>query len=439
MKVRIRRFRMFSYRACDRFAEYLHEMSLKGWHFQERRLGLVFVRGEARDYEYDVEVFPKGSEMDLRPTEDTEEYAEYCKAAGWEFLDAYGKICIFRKLREDALPIVEPQERLQNIIKAERSRWINNSLGAILLAGIYILEFWYLTFTRWAFSSLMSRMITGMLLLAICAACEGIALEIWCKKQKQRMEKGENPRYESTAPLSLISKILFWGMICMTLAGSWSEQPYLNGWLLAGLICIAAVALITAAWRPHAAENQMFQIGVLCGFTLLAVTLIMVTGSGEEAGRPAEELKEIPVTQAAYREKNDLDQERAEMTKSWFGTACFGTLRYAAEEGGAECVFHYEIYRSSYQWVVERTWKETYRERENLVDCADIWGADEAFRFGKDGTYWYYVRYADRVVSIYLETDHEPEEIEVADWREWMGLGKTQGREALWQESSSRH
>ena len=76
-KKRTRRvFKDFGYLECDAFAEYLHGMSMKGWHFREWRLGLVFEKGEPEDVCYCVEVFPKGSEMDTKPEEPAEEYAD---------------------------------------------------------------------------------------------------------------------------------------------------------------------------------------------------------------------------------------------------------------------------------------------------------------------------------------------------------------------------
>ena len=98
MKTRKREFPKFRYRECDAFAEYLQERSMKGWHFKEWKFGLVFEKGEPEDIVYDVEVLPKGSEMSLRPEMETEEYAEYCKAAGWKMIDAQRRFCIFRKV-----------------------------------------------------------------------------------------------------------------------------------------------------------------------------------------------------------------------------------------------------------------------------------------------------------------------------------------------------
>lgn len=60
-------FRDFRYLECSAFADYLHEMSLKGWHFTSWKFGLIFEKGEPEDIVYAVEVFPKGRENDSQP------------------------------------------------------------------------------------------------------------------------------------------------------------------------------------------------------------------------------------------------------------------------------------------------------------------------------------------------------------------------------------
>ena len=42
-------FRDFSYLECSAFADYLHEMSLEGWHFTSWKFGLIFEKGEPND------------------------------------------------------------------------------------------------------------------------------------------------------------------------------------------------------------------------------------------------------------------------------------------------------------------------------------------------------------------------------------------------------
>ena len=105
----------FGYLRCDDFAAYLTEMAAKGWHFKEWKIGLVFEKGKPENVRYAVEVFIKGSEYDMWPGPHTEEFAQYCEAAGWKLVDAKYKYMIFKQVREDAMDILTPQERLENI------------------------------------------------------------------------------------------------------------------------------------------------------------------------------------------------------------------------------------------------------------------------------------------------------------------------------------
>ena len=104
----------FDYMHCDDFAQYLEGMAAKGWHFREWGVGLKFEKGEPEEATYAVEVFTKASENDLRPTPDTEEFADYCEAAGWKFIDAKQKFCIFKKIEDDAAELFMPEERVAN-------------------------------------------------------------------------------------------------------------------------------------------------------------------------------------------------------------------------------------------------------------------------------------------------------------------------------------
>src|SRR5699024_413672 len=76
------------------------------------------------DIVYDVEIFSEAREKDLRPGEEAEDYADYCRAAGREVIDANRKFCVFRKVSEDAVPIVTEEERVEEIWKAEGKRLI---------------------------------------------------------------------------------------------------------------------------------------------------------------------------------------------------------------------------------------------------------------------------------------------------------------------------
>jgi hypothetical protein len=62
-----------------------------------------------------VEVFPKATENDIRPEPHTQEFAEYCEAAGWKFIDAEQKFCIFKKMDPDTADLFLPEERIRII------------------------------------------------------------------------------------------------------------------------------------------------------------------------------------------------------------------------------------------------------------------------------------------------------------------------------------
>ena len=72
MRTKKRVFRSFGYLECDAFAEYLKEMAASGWHFSGWKLGMVFEKGEPKERIYAVEVFPKGKEEDVSPSEDAQ-------------------------------------------------------------------------------------------------------------------------------------------------------------------------------------------------------------------------------------------------------------------------------------------------------------------------------------------------------------------------------
>ena len=66
---------------------------------------MVFDKEEPQKLEYAVEVFSEGNENDTKPEPETEEFAGTVEA-GWELVSSRKKLCIFRKLSQDAAPII---------------------------------------------------------------------------------------------------------------------------------------------------------------------------------------------------------------------------------------------------------------------------------------------------------------------------------------------
>ncbi len=145
-----------------------------------------------------MEVFPQGSEMDVKPGKDAEEYAEYCRTAGWEFEDSRRRFCIFRKTAEDALSIVTEEERFKNIRKAEWKRCLMTVLTGVSILGMTAVQLSRVDVVLMLFSNML--LLPG-LTLAVLFACEilqCIVLAVWCIKAGRRVRAGERPSYEKS-------------------------------------------------------------------------------------------------------------------------------------------------------------------------------------------------------------------------------------------------
>ena len=111
-------------------------------------------KGEPQEKYYSAEVFPEGSEHDLRPDSDAIEYSGYCEAAGWKFLDGIRKFCVFERLRENAVPIITEEEKLANILKAEKQNWMLRYFPLFLFLVFYLPLCFFSTFRILPFSQL---------------------------------------------------------------------------------------------------------------------------------------------------------------------------------------------------------------------------------------------------------------------------------------------
>lgn len=132
----------FNYLQCDEMADWLGKMAGRGWNFRRFCFGFLFDACEPEEQVYDVQVFLKNTENDLAPTEDTLDFASYCEAAGWELVDSRGRFVVFRRIREDAVPILTPQERLETSFGAQKISAVTGfivSLLILLISWGYIL------------------------------------------------------------------------------------------------------------------------------------------------------------------------------------------------------------------------------------------------------------------------------------------------------------
>lgn len=439
---RVRRvFKYYRYIESDAFAQYLHEMSLKGWHLKEWKFWLEFEKGESRDIEYAVEVFPKGSEMDVKPGMDAEEYAEYCRAAGWELVDGRRRFCIFRRISEDAIPIVTEEERFRNIRKAEWGLCLTSLLTSVFIFGLSALQFSRAGFVFILFSNMLLLLSLTIAAVLVYEAVQCIHLAVWSIKAGREMKEGIRPSYRrrrgryvlyGTAALILVELTVIWG----TEDG---ESSVIVLWIFLGITAAVLAGIIF--YRPARRENWGLQLAAG-----LAIGIIWCAGlgAGLTAGyRSRDDMlaveKRLPLVMTDYsRAAGEVTFADYSGRASAFGSVITGAVEYGAppeeeggeKESGADSEWQrlsYTVYRTDIPWILDQVWKQEIKtgnlnDHDWIVEAGagyDEWGAKEVMRREWEENSLY-IRYADAVLVFYTTEPPEGEQIDII--REKLGL-----------------
>lgn len=402
-------FKGFDYMHCDDFAKYLGDMAAKGWHFKEWGAGLKFEKGEPEQTTYAVEVFMKASENDMRPEPQTQEFAEYCKAAGWKFIDAKQKFCIFKKIDACATELFTQEERINNALKG---MWSGSAITILVLSGLNAVLRWgnlYSIFKMNIFSdtfffgiSVWTIMFFYQLLTLLYAAWK-------CRKLKKVMQTSEKiyigNRQDGKYHLN-IKDVYILLLIVLLMYYFYVIDRVGLVILNVGIIVVTiGFSVIMNKIRPEHDTNVMIQVvfSILLILSIFFFTLIIVTEGSDDSTLQNDN---APLVIMDYRECDDVIKDT-----SYYGERNLLGSRESYFVFGEEYSLHYDMYQSEYAWILDKIWKdelEGKKYNEEVVDCTADWGAQKALQ-NKTGTY--YVRYEDAVLvfddfeEVYLTID----------------------------------
>lgn len=430
MKEVKRRFKYFKYRECDAFAKYLEEQAAKGWHFKEWRLGLVFEKGEPRKVKYSVEVFPKGDDRDSRPEKDAEEFAEYCEAAGWKLIDGQRKFCIFKATQRDAVPIATPEERYENICKAERERlW-----GPL----VYVPFVWIMFLVMWGDgykflfqnSDLLFAII--MMLLVFGSIADGLSVLLWRRKKKRQIAEGENPIYKKTIGIHY-SEVFWLGLTIVNVIrvmeaenGGVKENILIALLPVAPIFAIALSAALASYLKPSVEHRMLLQI--LLGFGgILVMGGVLSVLLRQDSSIPVSKTT-APLLLEDFQEVTGERFISAEESETFLGKKYDYYLSYG--NGELRSVqMQYKGCESPYKWVIDQVWKtrekwsgfEYAGDSENTdvldkVDCTELWGAQEAWCYQSNfyiEKYCYEIRYLNEVLVLRTMEELDAEDVKI--------------------------
>ena len=429
-------FKYYRYIESDAFAQYLHEMSLKGWHFKEWKFWLEFEKGESQDIEYAVEVFPKGSEMDVKPGMDAEEYAEYCRAAGWELVDGRRRFCIFRKISEITLPIVTEEERFSNICRAEWRWCLLSLLTTGVVYGTSAVRFTGSAFVIMLFSNAILFTLLTLALLPVYEVLQCIGMAVWQVKAWRKIRRGQRPVYGKRREMYVLYAIMILMLARLTFV--WGSEGTAGSavvlWIWIGII----MAVLAGLWfyRPSRRENWVLQIaaGLGIGIILFGGWSASLIGGSMDREEMLSAAQKLPLVLTDYsRTDEEITFSYYKERSSILGTMLSGTIEYGypPEEGGGAFEeqerLSYTVYRTDIPWLLDQVWQEEIKagnleEYDWVVEAGkgyEKWGAEEVLRREWEDNSLY-VRYEDAVLNLYTTKLPKGEQIDIV--REKLGL-----------------
>lgn len=390
----------FDYLHCDDFADYLGKMSRQGWHFKEWKAGLVFERGEPEEAAYAVEVFIDGSEYTTRPEVETEEFAEYCEAAGWHLVDAKRKFCIFKKVRSDADEILTDQERLCNIAKEEQKSVLRDLGTSVMWCILQTIQFTGSGFVNRIFANEFLLILLLWYSMAVAAIGRGIHFLLWKHRSQKQIAEGQNLRFGKVKNGFSFTNG-WYSRVSMTAITLYALGLVLLGdfrallLILGILVPIIIMCYLIARFRPDAVTNQIIQTLVPC-FALLLV-LIVTFGVIFDSDDTQVDMADVPLRyEDIGGDLGELEKVTLDKSDSVFGSALRCWLYYE------EQYIYYQVYQSDYEWVLDTIWKNRMDKKYNQLgqNVTVLFDAQEAVRNTLGD---YLVRYPDAILLLNME------------------------------------
>lgn len=392
----------FTYMHCDDFAKYLSNMAAKGWHFKEWGAGLKFEKGEPEQAVYAVEVFTKASENDLRPEPNTQEFAEYCEAAGWKFIDAKQKYCIFKKVDENAVELFTPEERVTNAFKGTVS---GINLLLFFLYGLNAVLQWIRLFGSFEIAIFSDAYLVNLAIWNVMFLGQFITFtQAFWKKHKliRGIRRGREVYLGNrrNGKFRLSWNDIYIGILVLLLMYYFFAMDRVEIIVVNAIIVGVTVGfvIIMNRIRPERDTYVVVQIG----FSMVLIVTIVALMIGVFGNETVAELEadDLPVLISDYREETD---EVVDLISYYHEENVFGSMDkynvYYEEE-----IIHYYVYQSTFAGILDKVWDDILSKKrfnEDAVDCTGDWNAEKAVR-NKLGTY--YVRY-DNAVLVFSDDE----------------------------------
>lgn len=242
-----RRIEIFSFYDYRGIAEHLEKMAAKGWLIEKMEsFGWTYRRIEPKKLHFELVYYPKASVFDPEPSDEQNEFYDFCAHTGWRIACSSGQTQIFYNERENPVPIeTEAELELQAIHDSAKKSFFPSNL-LLLAVAIFQLYLSFRSFRRNPIHYLSGSPVTGavpiFLILALIYIVELTSYLRWYAKAKIAVGQGELPRGRSTSRFQQGALMVVGGIFLYDLFEMFVSKDFLLRWM--GIIMILYPILV---------------------------------------------------------------------------------------------------------------------------------------------------------------------------------------------------
>jgi len=402
----------------------LTEMAARGW-LIEKMGGCIwkYRRCEPAEVRFSINYFSKASELNGEPGPELESYQAYCREAGWQVMNEYGKRQVFYTYEQDAVPIeTEPVLTVENIHRVMRLQCVENVLIILLL----FYQSWRLAdeginnpVNLFLYGEWVVILVILILFVVLCFEIGGYLRWLYLARRTAKEEGVLLPTKNSRRQESFI--ILLFLLCFVLMIAEYVQSPLGKIEILIltaeGLVVAAVILAVRGCMmRKKAKENTIRAVSYCLSIVLWLVMLCILVKGMKAADSnfmndelPPEQcpllMEDMPEAPALREGEPEL---YAELKGGWFAKQ----TEVMQNPGNPDIPWgmHYTVTKARFPWLIECQRKalleelsqeamphETYRE----IDTGK-WQAERVYQMyvsGKEKS-TYIVCWKDRIAEI---------------------------------------
>lgn len=367
---------------CKALEEYLEEKALEGWMLEDIICGfLIFKKNKPQKCKFAVDIFTDNNK---------DEYIEYCEAGGWKYLFQHDKFLIFYTEDKIITPIQTDEEI---VLKKVRKSILRSLLYNIFLIGLMISNLFTGEKNGYGFFSEISDngallVMASLIIIIIGAVIDTVKDGLWYFKSNRAFKLNENINYPSLKSLK-VKNVCFsmymciLGLMIINLFGDIGSNKghiFLAVFVVMCAVCISRI--INILLKKYKKASKVLAV-LICVVAIFISTNIIVSGRDminyvrNESQTPIMSISDF-IDMKTKTEYLYFDSSKSFLASSYtYSYEGYYSGTEAVDKVGSEVYFDYEICKSKYKWIIDKTF-ETYLKRYKHFEYEEVqddnWG-----------------------------------------------------------------